>query len=50
MNASFTVRFRGFNAKSKAALVKMIEDDIAAYTKRMRMTSATVEEVKRGKS
>ena len=50
MNINFMVRVRGFSAKSKAALVRMIEDDIAAYPKRVRMAGATVEEVKSGKS
>lgn len=46
MNTNFIVGFRGFSASSKAALVRMIKDDIAGYPKRLRMTSATVEEVK----
>lgn len=50
MNLKFTVCLRGVSSKSRAAIVRMIEDDIAAYPKRVKMTSATVEEIKSGKS
>ena len=43
MNVTYTIQFKGFHEKAAAALEKMLRDDIAAYPKRLRMESASVE-------
>jgi hypothetical protein len=42
MDATYTVTFKGFPDKFVALLDRWIEEDIAAYPKRMAMDSATV--------
>jgi len=46
MNVSYTITFKGVPEKFRAALDKMVRDDIAFFPKRMKMESATVEEQK----
>ncbi len=48
MNINYVVRFRGVPAKYVVALETMIHDDIAGYTNRISMESATVEKEKDG--
>jgi len=49
MNVSYIIIFKGIPGKFRAALDKMVRDDIAFYPKRMSMESATVVEQKSAK-
>jgi hypothetical protein len=49
MDATYTVTFKGFAPKAAADLERWLEEDIAFFTKRVAMVSASVKKVEPSK-